>query len=367
MSSFDESWWTNILGGPSGSLHASHSSEKYVLLPRASEPRVVVDPASQQAMRDAVDRFIGNRAGPAAGVLTGGASAMLSRRRAGWSVSSNDQTLREYLGDILGTEVRLSIAVGPPRPNLKPIVRCYSGAELVAVAKLGPDAHTAEMVKNEGEWLARFADEPFGEVTTPHVLHRGNFGASELLVMAPFDTEGASSIPLGEIPLDLTRSLTERFGAPGSVADGPWWRRLMERLDVVELEHFSAIAKELSSDAAFLALDGSVWHGDWSPWNIGTGRDGRRVIWDWERAAVGAPTGFDLLHLHYQYGEGIASAVPDLERLGVDRNSQRPLSILYFLELAARHHEAGALKTERQAAVEEKMAELCPGWSGVVN
>ena len=317
MTSLDESWWAGILGGPAGSLHAAHSSEKYVLLPRASEPRVVVDPKSQKAMRDAVDRFIGNRAGPAASTLTGGASALLSRRRAGWSVSSQDQTLREHLSDIIGTEVRLSVAVGPPRPNLKPIVRCYSGPDLVAVAKMGPDAHTAEMVKNEGEWLARFADEPFGDVVTPTVLHRGHFGASQLMVMAPFDTEGASSMPLGEIPLDLTRLLSEQFGEPGSVAAGPWWKHLRERLDVDELEQFMAIAEELSADEEFASLAGSVWHGDWSPWNIGLGRDKRYVIWDWERAAVGAPTGFDLLHMHYQYGEGLDGAVSDLERLGV--------------------------------------------------
>lgn len=362
MTSHDESWWTNILAGPGGTLHASHSLETYVLLPRASEPRVVVDPTSSSAMRDAVDRFIGNRAGAAAGPLAGGASAVLSRRRAGWSVSSDERTLREHLGDILGTEVRLSVAVGPPRPNLKPIVRCYSGSELVAVAKMGPDSHTAEMVNNEGEWLARFANEPFGDVVTPVVLHRGKFGASELMVMAPFDTEGASSIPLSEVPLDLTRSLSEQFGQPGPVASGPWWKRLRERLDVGELERFAAIADVLSGDEDFLSIEGSMWHGDWSPWNIGLGRDQRHVIWDWERAEVGAPTGFDLLHLHYQYGDGLDDAIPDLGRLGVDPRTHRTLSIVYFLELAARHHEAGALKTERQAAVEEHIAGLCPDW-----
>ena len=211
MRAVDEDWWTRILcGSEEGNLRAPSSDEKYIALPRVADPRVVVDSASKQAMRDAMQRFIENRAGAAAGLLSEGASRVFARRRADWTVASSSSTLREHLSELLGSDLRLSIAVGPPRPNLKPIVRCYEGSTLRAVAKMGPDPHTASMVANEGDWLEQFAKHPFDDFVTPELLHRGTFGSSELLVMVPFETQGSSSVSIDSIPLDYIRAFDAR-------------------------------------------------------------------------------------------------------------------------------------------------------------
>jgi len=54
----DESWWSRVLAGPGGNLRAESSDERYVVLPRSRDPRVVVDRASPLAMRDSLDRFV---------------------------------------------------------------------------------------------------------------------------------------------------------------------------------------------------------------------------------------------------------------------------------------------------------------------
>ena len=356
-----EDWWRRILcGSEAGELRAASSDEKYVLLPRASDPRVIVDSSNQQAMRETMQRFMENRTGSAAGgLLSEGASRVFARRRADWTVTSPETTLRQHLSELLGAEVQLTIAVGPPRPNRKPIVRCYVGTELRAVAKLGPDPHTAAMVINEGEWLDWLTNEPFTEVVTPEVLHRGTFASSELLVTAPFDAE-QSSCEIDQIPLELNRAVSDRSLSTDPVAQSSWWNGLKDRLDFPELARFAEVAAELSADERFQSLESSIWHGDWSPWNIGRLSDQRLIIWDWERAADGVPLGFDLLHLHYQYGDGIDGALADLDRLGVPTENHQVLKAAYFLEILARHHEGGATQGERYVDLETQLNTVWP-------
>ena len=360
-----EDWWRRILcGSEAGDLHAASSDEKYVLLPRASDPRVIVDSSNQHAMRETMQRFMENRTGSAAGILSEGASRVFSRRRADWIVASPERTLRQHLSELLGVEVQLTVAVGPPRPNRKPIVRCYEGSELLAVAKLGPDPHTAAMVVNEGEWLEWFGDKPFTEIVTPQVLHRGTFASSELLVTAPFDVD-QPSVEIREIPLELVQTIGDRSLTSDPVAQSSWWSELLTRLDFHSLDRWSEVASELSSDERFQSLDSSIWHGDWSPWNMGRLADQRLIIWDWERAADGVPLGLDLLHLHYQYGDGIDGALPELGRLGIPTENHQVLKAAYFLEIVARHHEGGAIGGERYVDVESQLNAVWPVGGGV--
>lgn len=365
MTSLDESWWAQILGGPECDLHVTSSTEQYVVLPRASEPRVVVDNGDPQALRDAVTRFVENRIGSAAAPIAGGASAFLSRRRPTWGVSSAGLTLREHLSDLLGREVRLSIAVGPSRPNRKPVVRCYADSQLAAVAKMGPDPHTAEMVKNEGHWLRRLQDEPLDGILTPELLHQGSFGTSELVLMAPLNLSSEAPMLLEDVPMRATTQFAERFATTDSLLVSPWWEALQGRLQVTGLERFAEVADKLveAGDIDELAVSG--WHGDWSPWNMTRMDDGTLGLWDWERAGTGVPTGLDLLHLHYQYGDGLEGATPTLRAIDVSSDHQRLLELIYLLELAARHAEAGVLGSERQTGVEQTLTRLAGPRNGI--
>lgn len=365
MTSPSESWWAEILGGTDVDLHATGSEEQYVVLPRASDPRVVVDASDPRALRDAITRYMGNRTNLMSGPLAGGATAILGRRRPTWGVASPHGTLREFLSAKLDTNVRLSIAVGPPRPNRKPVVRCYSEEGLVAVVKMGPDPHTAAMIDNEAQWLERLEQTPLDGVVTPKLRFRGRYGSSEVLAMEPLDLHVDGAVEFGDMPFAVLEQFTQRFSEEQTLAASAWWASLRERVSVPGLEEFQQVAQDLDNDPDLAELHVSGWHGDWSPWNTGQLRDGRLGIWDWERTAVGAPTGLDLLHLHHQYGSGLQSARSDLERLGVPLSHHRLVAIVYLLVLAARHSEGGALDSDRQRRVTAALRSLLPPTSSL--
>lgn len=353
MDAIDETWWTRVLAGPGGTLTDGGSDERYVVLPNRADPRVVVDRANAMALRDALERFVSSRSANEMlrGVAGLGAKA-LTRTKGRWGVSAREdgRTLRECMSEVLGESVRLSIAVGPPRPNRKPVIRCYSNERLVAVAKLGPDAHTSAMVDNEGEWLDRLADDPLDGVSTPSLIHAGAFEGSALLVMEAMELESDLGIPFDEVPIAVPRQLRDRFSSADGLAASPWWRELLDRLATDELSSMAELARRLEADGRFDDLSVSAWHGDWSPWNMGRSPNGDLYVWDWERALVGVPTGFDLAHLHYQYGDGLDAAARGLDQLGVTESQHGLLNCLYLLEVCARHADAGSLETERHAS-----------------
>lgn len=358
MTEIDEQWWTRVLAGPDGNLHESVSTERYIALPRASDPRIVVDSDDPQALRDAVDRFVANRGSLGRLPLSSGAAALLSRRRPTWLVGSPGSSLREHLSDVLDAEVRLSVAVGPPRPNLKPVVRCYAKSTLVAVAKLGPDPHTAALVENEARWLDALVWQPLNDVRTPTLLHQGTYGGSALLVMSALDLQHDRSVDLSEVPIDVTTELNERFGDTSDVVDGAWFCDLRRRLDRADLLAEAAQLRDVEANPLLTSVAVTAWHGDWSPWNVGHHRDGSLCIWDWERAGVGVPLGFDQVHLHYQYGEGTAAAADDLITLGVPPEQHDLIATLYLLELSARHGEASALDSPRHVRVRQELSRV---------
>ncbi len=354
-------WWTKVLLAGNGHLSAKgEGTERYVLLPKASDPRVVVDASSTPALREALRRFalarsLPNQVGQAAALL----SPMARTVAPAWRVTpaAGHPTLREHLANALDADVRLSIAVGPPRPNRKPVVRCFDGARLVAVAKLGPDPHTAAMVRNEAEWLGHLAANPIAGVITPDLLHHGQFGDSELLVMSVLPLVSDAGVPFDEVPNDRLDVFIER-GCEGKAGleASTWWDKLQQRLSTLDDAVVKSAIGRVTADTAGDALALGAFHGDWSPWNVGRSTDGRWCIWDWERTTTGVPIGLDQLHLHHQYGEGLAGAGAALELLGVTEEQVPLLHRLYLLELVARHAESDSLKSDRHATVLQLLA-----------
>lgn len=361
MAAVHDSWWTSVLAGPGGDLFAGSSNEQYLILPKPSDPRVVVDRNEPDAVQDAIDRMISSRTGfGPARALAGGASSLMARRKPSWLVEAgaSKMTLREHLSDVLNTEVRISVSVGPPRPNRKPVVRCYAKTGLLAVAKLGPEPHTAAMVTNEGRWLDVMTANPLPGVVTPPMLHLGEYGDSSLLVMGALDLESDLGLDFADVPLDLAREIAERNTEIVSLQESTWWHGLPARMDDKKLDSVRAQMAQAAASSLFGDVKTAAWHGDWSPWNMGRSRNGKLCIWDWERSALGVPVGFDLLHLHYQYGEGLRGADPDLATIGVPVNQNTLLRRLYLFELCARHCEAGALDTDRHTKVINELQSL---------
>lgn len=350
MRPLDEAWWKQVLAGSSGTLHAPDSDEHYVVLPRTADPRVVVDPMSPPAVRDAVQRFASSRTtNKAIRVVAGASSRFLTKTNGAWAIaaSADGVTLREYLSDLVGEPVRLSIAVGPPRPNRKPVIRCYGERGLVAVAKLGPSPHTAEMVNNEARWLGALDSAPLDGVTTPELLHVGSYAGSALLVMRALDLDSDLGLDFGDVPIEVVRELSDRYRGDERLIDTQWWHDLARRIEHRDLRPVAAQIAEVQLNPLFNDIQISAWHGDWSPWNMGRAPDGALCIWDWERSMIGVPVGFDLLHLHFQYGAGLDGADSDLRALGVPDGHHRLIKRLYLFEVCARHADADARSGDR--------------------
>lgn len=367
--SVDLAWWGTVLGNAHESLtHRRGRSaraigatdETYVLLPHRRDPRVVVDVSSPDALRDAVARFADRSLPGAVGRAIPVMNEIIGRFGSRWVVTRGVQpTLREHLSDVLQREVRLSIAVGPPRPNRKPVVRCFAGSEMIAVAKLGPESHTAALVSNEADWLRALNDRPFEDVHVPELLYRGTYGSSELLVMSVLPLATETPAALGDMPAHALETLIDRFGTTHGLRESEYWKHLRARLHPAIDESWGArvqaTIESTDSDPASEGLAMSFWHGDWSPWNVAPGTDRRWCVWDWERSAIGVPIGFDQLHLHYQYGAGLVAGLTALVDSGLSTTDAGLIRNLYLLELVARHIEAGATGTDRHTAVIDQL------------
>ena len=365
----DLAWWGTVLGNGheplthrrGRSAHAIDATdETYVLLPHRRDPRVVVDVSSPDALRDAVSRFADRSLPRAVGRAIPAMNGIIGRFGSRWVVARGEHpTLREHLSDVLQREVRLNIAVGPPRPNRKPVVRCFVGSEMVAVAKLGPESDTAALVSNEADWLQALNDRPLENIHVPQLLHRGTYGSSELLVMSVLPLATETPAPLGDMPTHALEALIGRFGTTNGLRESEYWKDLLARLHPATHDSQSARVQatidSIDSNPATEGLAMSFWHGDWSPWNVAPGTDGRWCIWDWERSAVGVPIGFDQLHLHYQYGAGLEAGLAALVDGGLSTTDAGLIRSLYLLELVARHVEAGATAADRHTAVIDQL------------
>lgn len=369
MTELGELWWRNVLAGPDGELKGQDPGasagevERYVVLPRLSDPRVIVDQSCSAGLADAVQRMVSARTSNSLLRQVGeSVSPLATKKGPSWFVHSNAElgTLRQHLSAVLDDDLMISVSVGPPRVNRKPVVRCYRGAKLVAVAKLGPDPHTSLMARNEATWLDKLATNPIEGVKTPALLHAGFYGESDLIVMESLDLVDDVGVSLSEMPMDAMATFyRSHFDHDAVLSDSSWWKLLKKRLGVLSTP-LSQTVERLESDSDFDDLDVSAWHGDFSPWNVGYTTNGDLAIWDWERATVGVPTGFDLLHLHYQYGTGLDGATLDLAEFGVRSGHHRLLKGLYLLELCARSAEAGATGTDSHHKVMRELHDL--GW-----
>ena len=340
MSDVHDRWWQAVLGGSINRAPASVDDTKYVAFPNSAEPRVLVDAQCRTAVAEVLSRALMNRglgqglAQTAAGVAPG----FVAARRDGWFLNENrGLSLREFLSELLDDEVRLSISVGPPRPNRKPVVRIYSNDTFFAVAKLGPNPHTAAMVNNESRWLAEFGGVSTGEVTTPGFIGCATFSGMPILVMEALQLDGSPSVDISSVPHEALREL---LGDETSLFEtSAWWASVRSRVVDLADQELTNRASLLESEAQMAGLTYQRWHGDWSPWNVGRSVSGGWCIWDWERACEGAPLGFDRLHLHETYG-GPGDASEALAIAGVAAQHRELTAHLYYLERDLRIAEA---------------------------
>ncbi|MDP9864996.1 MULTISPECIES: hypothetical protein [Streptosporangium] len=224
-------------------------------------------------------------------------------------VPSGEATIETYLSEALGTPIRAVLHVRPARRvNRKPILEAHAPDGLAAYVKIGDTDRARELIADEARTLDLLAGVPLKTVVPPAVLHHGSWRGLSVLALSPLP------VRRGRIPADL---LVDAVGEISRIS-GP--------------EH--------------------AWHGDFAPWNIARGADGRLLVWDWERFATGVPLGFDAVHHFFQRAlrraapvtaarACLAQALPVLAPFGLSAAEARLTAIRYLITLADRHAADG--------------------------
>ena len=274
-------------------------------------------------------------------------------------------TISSYLRSELGCDIRLSINVGRPRANRKPVLQLLTpGGESIGFAKVGIDPLTCRLVRAEHHALMELADARPKTFIVPSVVHFGNWNDLPVLVLDPLP------VWLRRRPLSrsrLTAAMCEIASIAGVTRErldaAAYWRRL--EAQVHEVQGRPGGAQLASSLRALVGRSGTAvlsygsWHGDWTPWNMAITHTGL-LVWDWERLDHGVPVGFDALH-HWLSTEVntrgrrpadvarelIGHAAGLLRPFSVDAANARLTALLYLAELSARYlrdrqSEAGA-------------------------
>ncbi|WP_101788143.1 hypothetical protein [Nonomuraea indica] len=224
-------------------------------------------------------------------------------------------SIAAHLGEVFGTPVRAVLHVRPARrANRKPVLEAWADGGLLAYVKVGVTAGARELVAHEARTLERLAGQPLKTVVAPTVLHHGRWRGLEVLAVSP---------------LPVPRRLPGRRRVPDAL-----------------------LARAVREIAGTGGEQGDAWHGDLSPWNVAPGADGRLLVWDWERYAVGVPYGFDAVHHFFQRAlrrmdpptaarACLAQAVRLLAPYGVSAARARRTALLYLIALADRHAADG--------------------------
>jgi hypothetical protein len=274
-------------------------------------------------------------------------------------------TIEAYLRTALTHEIRLSMYLGPPRANRKPVLQLLSPAgDPVGYAKVGINPLTRDLVRAEHAALTRLGRARLTEIAVPSVLHHGQWRGLEVLVLGTLPVWLRRTPPAaGQLAAAMTEVARVGGLCRGPLAGSGYASQLMTRLakadDGPERTALVQALRTLTARAGGTTLTYGAWHGDWSPWNMASTRSGL-LVWDWERFATGVPLGFDALHYWVQTEvrpggrepRAVAAECPGraaelIGPLGGGAEKARLTATLYLAELATRYlvdrqDEAGA-------------------------
>jgi len=323
---------------------------EYRVLPYQRRPRLLV-PARLAAagVRSATARTPLTRLAAAALSLPGAARLLPTVRVYGDPAADSFAT---HLGTVLdarrsglaGRPPELAILVGgPARANRKPVVAALDPqGDPLCFAKLGTGPLTRALVRNERAALRTLVGAGLRYTQVPTLLSGGAWRDHEVIVQSALPTWRGST-PGPDL---LTRAMCEVARACGSsrgrLGDGTYWWGLQSRVMLADDHRLSAAAERLQDTAGDLQLEYGAWHGDWTPWNT-RHLDGRVLVWDWERFAVGVPLGFDALHYALARqapvsGHLLAPLARDLlAPFGVPPAAAEATASLYLIEIATRY------------------------------
>jgi hypothetical protein len=362
--------------------------EAYLVLPRATNPRLLVPLGSPQAAATALARnhdATSKKARLARAALGLGLRVGLTQRLADRvdvfvdpSLSPAERSqhvLTEHLRDMFGrNDLEMAVILGVPRLNRKPVLQVLaSDGAVVGYVKAAWNDLTAGLVRNEARVLVDLAEVKPTTFTPPAFVAAGPWGDLELIAASALPNAARPDpAQILDPPMAVIGEIAGLWGrSTARLADSPYWAGVRERLDAQGGSELLIRAVDWTErhhgrdEIAF-----GAWHGDFTPWNMAR-KGSTTYLWDWERAAS-APAGLDLLHFLFQgvcrfEGKTPAAAIESCsERLAgllpvidVATESLGALWLLYRLELLFRYDEArmtGVLA--RQSKIHEGILEL---------
>lgn len=282
-----------------------------------------------------------------------------------------DDGLEAHLGSILEQHVAVGVHLGPPRANRKPIVQAVDRrGKTLAFAKVGTNELTRALVRAETAALQSLENVDLSCLTIPRILHSGAWGDHELLVLGPLDTRNVLRAQPGLLQRAMVELATSRGSVREVVVRSGYWNGLRHRIETLPGPQASPLLEAMVTLEALgndLRVGLGVWHGDWTPWNMAC-REGRVVLWDWERFGTGVPVGFDALHFELQstvrrgrltLPEAVSALIARADELlgpfGVGRRAVPAVVATYLLEIGARYLQ------DRQEEAGSRLGDL-GGW-----
>lgn len=367
------SWLASLLNPSGGEGPEPH--EHYALLPNARDPRVIVPLTSRRAgervlrqtahSRGTARSVLGWAVGLGLTPLFGGRLTVPARNRDG------DPSLATWLGELLGNpDIAIGIALGPPRPNRKPVISMVTPDGTVhGYAKLAWSPLTSELVGNEATWLDRIHRRRPEGLLSPEPITVDTWRGHPVLLTRPL--ADLPTVPGGIADADTVGTIAGLVSpSTGPVVGSPWWQGLERR--VADRATSGHAGSRTVLDGLARRLDGTTWrfgawHGDLTPWNARRTEAGIQV-WDWERASWPVPVGLDAAHASFQIahigsGQSVESSADAatghvatvLDGLGLDPSAATDVVSCYLLERWLRWDEE---RLEGQTVLENRHAAI---------
>jgi hypothetical protein len=324
-------------------------SVRVAVLPGPERPRHLVPLRPGPAVAAALAGRSGDRR--LAGRVATGALAAAARAGAGRFVAgrrvvtgADGPSLAAELDAVLGAHgCVLAVGVGPPRSNRKPVLQVLAGdGTTLAWGKVGWDPLTRRLVDDEADVLGSLDGALAPGITVPTVRARLPWQGSEVVLTAPLPLRRRARRPLRPDP----RLLRAVAGPPAAL--DPWRGEAAHRLAVVGRDDLVPVLDRVADQLTGADVPGARWHGDLTPWNVGS-VPGGRAVWDWERSAAPVPLGLDAVHASYAVAtlrdgvpvaDALATAADDatasLEALGVPAAAVPAVTAAYAIELLLR-------------------------------
>lgn len=347
-------------------VSGADTGRHYLVLPTATDPRRIVPVrprlvAAAAVRHSSADESLSTRGKSLVlgASLALGIGQRLLRDRLTISTSGAHAaaSIEDHLSSVFGQPVSVSLRLGPPRANLKPVLEVLDrrGTSL-GYAKVGINELTSRLVHHERRVLDDLARSHPAVICAPTVLSFESWRDLSVLVLSSLPRGTTRRAPSSEV---VARGMVEVASVGGTTRQplrlSPFSRALRARVGAVRGHPWGDRVAEPVLATLHELADSSFsfgrWHGDWHPGNMAAGTNGRLLLWDWERSSDNAPVGLDALHLLLQTGvlrgrppaESLrrlrAGAPQALSAYGVEPVVADDVARLYCAEILLRYTE----------------------------